>query len=82
MRKFLKELVRKWKAETPIVAKCIRNIAGALSVGIPTAWLAVKALDAPIPTFLSDNVVIITFVSVLITAIAGLKEKRKNGKRK
>ena len=36
--KFIKDLPRQWKAETPKIAKRIRNIAAIISTVVPAAW--------------------------------------------
>jgi len=74
---FIKDLPRQWRAETPLVAKWIRNIAGILTVSIPSAYVVVSNMGSEIPRFMSIGVTIITFVcSLIVTITAGTKEKK------
>lgn len=73
----IKSIIRQWKAETPKVAKWIRNISASLSAGLPSLWLTLKATDANIPIWFSDSIEYIVFITAIITLIAGTKEKKK-----
>jgi hypothetical protein len=74
---FIKDLPRQWRAETPRIAKWIRNIAGVLTVSIPPAYAIVNNMGSEIPHFMSVGVTVITFVcSLIVTIAAGTKEKK------
>ena len=68
----MKSLIKQWKAETPKVAKYIRNVAGGLSAAFGT----LKASGIDTPVWLDDSIGYIIFISALIMLIAGTKEKK------
>jgi len=72
----IKDLPRQWKAETPKVAKRIRNIAAILTTAIPIAYGGVSVLNIDMPQWFGVTVGVATFVFGLITAAAGTKEKK------
>ena len=72
----IKRFIRQWKAETPRWAKMLRNIFGVLSVSIPVAYGSLSATNIQMPDMFTKNVGYIIFISVLITAIFGTKEKK------
>ena len=43
--KFIKDLPRQWKAETPKIAKRIRNVAAVISTVVPAAWLTFQGME-------------------------------------
>ena len=46
---FIKDLPRQWKAETPKIAKRIRNIAAVISTVVPAAWLTFQGMGIILP---------------------------------
>ena len=68
----MKSLIKQWKAETPKVAKYIRNVAGGLSAAFGT----LKASGIDTPVWLDDSIGYMIFISALIMLIAGTKEKK------
>lgn len=72
-----KDLKRQWDAETPLIAKRIRDIAAILTAVIPTAWGTFKLMEISLPEWFNNCVGYITFASLLIVGIAGTKEKKK-----
>lgn len=68
----MKSLIKQWKAETPKVAKYIRNISG----GLATALGTLKASGVDTPSWLDDSIGYIIFISAIIMLIAGTKEKK------
>lgn len=78
---FIKDLPRRWKAETPRVAKIIRNSAATIAAVVPGAWLTFQGMNIALPECIVNNVGYITLAALIITGVAGLKEKKgsKNG---
>ena len=74
---FIKDLPRQWKAETPKIAKRIRNIAAVISTVVPAAWLTFQGMGIILPEWFVNNVGYITLASLIITGVAGTKEKKK-----
>lgn len=77
----MKRLIEMWNAETPKLAKLARNVFAALSVAVPVAWAAVKALDITVSDNSSKAVAVVTFVSVLVSTISGLQTTQKKTKK-
>ena len=74
---FLIDLPRQWRAETPKIAKDIRNISGSLFVAIPGVWAVIQNMpNIIIPAWVNDCILYATIISGLITLIAGTKEKK------
>lgn len=73
---FIKDLPRKWRAETPKLAKWIRNVAGVITAVVPTAWMTFQGMGIILPYWFTQNVGYITFASLLIAGFAGIKEKK------
>lgn len=73
----ISSIIRQWKAETPIFAKYIRNIAGVIATAAPAAWASFSLMGISLPEWFTSYVGLITFVAILITAIAGTKEVKK-----
>ena len=74
---FIKDLPRQWKAETPKIAKRIRNVAAVISTVVPAAWLTFQGMGIILPEWFVNNVGYITLASLIITGVAGTKEKKK-----
>ena len=72
-----KELKRRWKADTPEIAKKIRNAAGVISAIVPSAWIAFSAMGIILPEWFTNHVGYITLLSLIITGYAGLQEKHE-----
>lgn len=73
---FIKDLPRQWKAETPKIAKRIRNIAVVVSTVMPTAWLTFQGMGISLPEWFTNNIGYLTLTSLVIVGIAGTKEKK------
>lgn len=73
---FIKDLPRQWKAETPKMAKWIRNIAGTIAAVVPGAWLTFQGMGITLPDWFVNHVGYITLAALVITGIAGTKEKK------
>lgn len=76
----INSIIKQWKAETPTWARIIRNTFAALSVAVPVAYGSLSASNIQMPEIFSQYVGYIIFVSVLVTAIAGTKEKKGHKK--
>ena len=74
---FIKDLPRQQKTETPKIAKRIRNIAAVISTVVPAAWLTFQGMGIILPEWFVNNVGYITLASLIITGVAGTKEKKK-----
>jgi|WetSurMetagenome_2_1015567.scaffolds.fasta_scaffold284361_3 hypothetical protein len=75
---WIKDLPRQWKAETPKVAKWIRNVAGTLTVVLPTAWGVLSATGIGMPDWFNHSIGYIILGSAVIAGVAGTKEKKKD----
>jgi hypothetical protein len=73
---FIKDLPRQWKAETPKLAKWIRNIAATIATVVPGAWLTFQGMGIMLPDWFVNHVGYITLAALVITGIAGTKEKK------
>lgn len=68
-------------AETPPLAKWIRNVAGTISAALPTAWGILIATGIEPPEWFENSVGYMIFISALITLAAGTKEVKKSKKK-
>ena len=68
----MKSLWAQWKAETPKVAKYIRNVSG----GISSAFITLKASGVDTPSWLDDSIGYIIFIFAIVMVISGTKEKK------
>jgi len=73
----IKKVISDWSAETPKIAKFIRNIAGTLTVVLPTAWGILTATGIMLPMFINNIMGYIILISAIITGIAGTKTKKQ-----
>jgi len=77
--KYLRELKRRWKAETPIMAKKVRNTALLIASSLPTGWSIAKGMeDITLPNWVGIAVFIVVLVCGTIGAWAGLKEVKRD----
>lgn len=67
-----------WDAETPKIAKIVRNAAATITIVLPSAWGIVMAMPK-MSDMVSDSatriVLYTTLISAVITGIAGLQKK-------
>ena len=67
-----------WDAETPKIAKIVRNAAATITIVLPSAWGIVMAMPK-MSDIVSDSatriVLYTTLISAIITGIAGLQKK-------
>ena len=67
-----------WDAETPNIAKIVRNAAATITIVLPSAWGIVMAMPK-MSDIVSDSatriVLYTTLISAIITGIAGLQKK-------
>ena len=68
----MKSLWAQWKAETPKVAKHIRNVRD----GISSALITLKASGVDTPSWLDDSIGYIIFIFAIVMVISGTKEKK------
>ena len=73
---FFRDITRKWKAETPKIAKCIRNIAAAITSCFPTCYTLIASNAITMPPWFSSWVGYTLFAASFITMVAaGTREK-------
>lgn len=76
--KIIEKIKEQWNAETPKIAKIVRNAAATIAVVLPSAWGIVMAMPK-MSDIVSDgttNIVLyVTLISAIITGIAGLQKK-------
>jgi len=73
---FVRDLPRQWRAETPLIAKRIRNIAAIIATVVPGAWLTFQGMSITLPSWFVNYVGYITLAALVITGVAGCKEKK------
>ena len=79
MKNPITTLLAKWRAETPVFAKNIRNIAITITAVVPSAWVTFQGLGITLPEWFSNSVGYITFASAIIAGIAGTRTKKGGG---
>lgn len=73
----IKDYPRRWKAETPKLAKWIRNVAATITAAnIATLMGSLLINGIVFPIWFSQIVGSVILVSGIITAVAGAKEKK------
>lgn len=77
-KRIINWITQQWNAETPKIAKIIRNAAATIAVVLPSAWGIVMAMPK-MSDIVSDSttkiVLYVTLISAIITGIAGLQKK-------
>ena len=76
--KIVATVKEQWSAETPKIAKIVRNAAATITIVLPSAWGIVMAMPK-MSDIVSDSatriVLYTTLISAIITGIAGLQKK-------
>ena len=76
--KIINEIKERWNAETPKIAKIVRNIAATITVVLPSAWGIVMSMPKMLDV-VSDSttkiILYITLISAIITGVAGIQKK-------
>ncbi len=76
--KIIEKIKKQWNAETPKIAKMVRNSAATITIVLPSAWGIVMAMPK-MSDIVSDGttklVLYVTLISAIITGIAGLQKK-------
>jgi len=70
----LKTIIAKWRSETPLAARIVRNTAATIAAALPTAYITVTGMGITLPETWQYIIGGVTLASVLITGIAGTKE--------
>lgn len=73
---FIRDLPRQWRAETPRMAKRIRNAAATIAAVVPGAWLTFQGMGISLPAWFVNHVGYITLIALIITGAAGTKERK------
>lgn len=75
----IEKIKEQWNAETPKIAKIVRNAAATIAVVLPSAWGIVMAMPK-MTDIVSDRttriVLYTTLVSAIITGVAGLQKTK------
>lgn len=78
IKRIINWITQQWNAETPKIAKIVRNAAVTITVVLPSAWGIVMAMPK-MSDIVSDSttkiVLYVTLFSAIITGIAGLQKK-------
>ena len=74
---FIKDLPRQWRADTSKVAKWVRNASATIAAVVPGAWLTFQGMGISLPEWFVNHVGYITLAALLITGVAGTKERSK-----
>ena len=78
--KIIDKIKEQWNAETPKIAKIIRNAAAIVTIVLPSAWGIVMAMPkmADIVSESTTKVVLYTtLISAIITGVAGMQKKKE-----
>ena len=79
IEKIINWIIQQWNAETPKIAKIVRNAAATITIVLPSAWGIVMAMPK-MSDIVSDSttriVLYTTLISAIITGIAGLQKKQ------
>ena len=79
IEKIINWIIQQWNAETPKIAKIVRNAAATITIVLPSAWGIVMAMPK-MSDIISDSatriVLYTTLISAIITGIAGLQKKQ------
>lgn len=77
--KIINKIKEQWNAETPKIAKVVRNAAATIAVVLPSAWGIVMAMPK-MSDIVSDSttriVLYTTLISAIITGVAGLQKTK------
>lgn len=76
MKNIFIEIKRRWNAETPKLAKWIRNIAGTSSAGVLVVNGALTQSGVNVPPWFSNNLWWFIAIPAAITFFAGIREKK------
>ena len=79
IRKIINWIKQQWNAETPKIAKIVRNAAATITVVLPSAWgivMAMPKMSDAVSDHTTRIVLYITLVSAIITGIAGLQKTK------
>ena len=79
IEKIINWIIQQWNAETPKIAKMVRNASATITIVLPSAWGIVMAMPK-MSDIVSDSttriVLYTTLISAIITGIAGLQKKQ------
>ena len=79
IEKIINWIIQQWNAETPKIAKIVRNASATITIVLPSAWGIVMAMPK-MSDIVSDSttriVLYTTLISAIITGIAGLQKKQ------
>ena len=78
LKRIIEKVKQQWNAETPKIAKMVRNAAATIAIVLPSAWGIVMAMPK-MSDIVSDGttkiVLYVTLISAIIMGIAGLQKK-------
>ena len=79
IEKIINWIIQQWNADTPKIAKIVRNAAATITIVLPSAWGIVMAMPK-MSDIVSDGatriVLYATLISAIITGVAGLQKKQ------
>ena len=79
LKRIIEKVKQQWNAETPKIAKMVRNAAATITIVLPSAWGIVIAMPK-MSDIVSDSttriVLYTTLISAIIIGIAGLQKKQ------
>jgi len=79
IEKIINWIIQQWNAETPKIAKIVRNAAATITIVLPSAWGIVMAMPK-MSDIISDSatriVLYTTLISAIITGVAGLQKTK------
>lgn len=79
IKRIINWITQQWNAETPNIAKIVRNAAATITIVLPSAWGIVMTMPK-MADIVSDSttriVLYTTLISAIITGIAGLQKTK------
>ena len=78
IKKIAEKVKQQWNAETPKIAKIVRNAAATITVVLPSAWgivMSMPKMNDMVSNGTTRIVLYTTLISAIITGIAGLQKK-------
>lgn len=76
--KIIGKIKEQWDAETPKIAKIVRNAAATITIVLPSAWgivMTMPKMSDAVSIGTTKIVLYVTLISAIITGIAGLQKK-------
>lgn len=77
--KIINKIKEQWDAETPKIARVVRNAAATITIVLPSAWgivMTMPKMDDIVSDSTTRIVLYTTLISAIITGVAGLQKTK------